>query len=134
MEVDAGGRRCGQSGVFLSNEASSLRFCAKKKSSKPLFLEGHWAEISQRRMQPPGIVKPQPIDHLFFFLTARRTAHSVQPLDLQRAKERLGSLSRRRRAIRIIRQDKTNLDGCVVASLPSPALASHLLVTVSEMR
>ena len=41
-------------------------------------------------MKPPAVVEPQPIDHLIFCLTACREAHSVQPLDLQRTKERFG--------------------------------------------
>ena len=36
------------------------------------------------------IVKLKPIDHLVLCLTACRKVHSVQPLDLQRTKERFG--------------------------------------------
>jgi hypothetical protein len=36
------------------------------------------------------IIEPQQIDHLVLGLTACRKVHSVQPLDLQRAKERFG--------------------------------------------
>jgi len=47
---------------------------------KPFFLEGHRAEISQRRVQPPVMVKLKPIDHLVLCPTACRKVHSVHPL------------------------------------------------------
>jgi hypothetical protein len=40
-------------------------------SARPFFLEGHRAEISQHRVQPPVIVKRKPTDHLVLCPTSR---------------------------------------------------------------
>lgn len=54
------------------------------------FLEDHRAEISQRRVNPPVIVKLKPVGHLVLCLTACQKVRFVQLFDLQRTEERFG--------------------------------------------
>jgi len=60
---------------------------------------GHRAEISQRRVKPPVIVKLKPIDHLVLCLTACGKLHAAQPLDLQLTEERFRSIGVVRNAV-----------------------------------
>ena len=53
-------------------------------------LERHRADVAKRRMEPPVIVKPQPVDRFVFCSSARGKTHAMQALDLQPFKQRFG--------------------------------------------
>src|ERR1700687_2288875 len=53
-------------------------------SCEPVFLERHGTDVVQRRVESPGIVKAQPVNHLVHCSTTGSELSPVQAGDLQR--------------------------------------------------
>ena len=60
-------------------------------SRKPDFLELHWADVSQRRMQRGFVVPEQPRNGFILGVAPGHEALPVQALDLQGAEQRLAA-------------------------------------------